>query len=140
MATIVWDATGQRVHRPRRRPVRCGGAMAAPAAAAVARRRRVEARAAERCRGRSRRALATGVGVGVAVAGALALALVPGGDGPSPSAPAAPTAPTQPVSVSPSGADPEVGGTYRLIDRALAGSGDGDVSGLVAGLERAAGE
>jgi hypothetical protein len=47
-------------------------------------------------------------------------------------------APLQPVSVSPSGADPEVGGTYQLIDRALAGSGD--VGGLVAGLEGAAGE
>jgi hypothetical protein len=126
MATIVWEARGQRVHRPRRRPVRCGGAS--------------PARTAERCRARSRRALATGVGVGVAVAGAVALALVPGGDGPSPSDPAAPTAPMQPVSVLPSGADPEVGGTYRVIDRALTGAGDGDVSGLVAGLERAAGE
>jgi hypothetical protein len=35
------------------------------------------------------------------------------------------------------GADPEVGGTYRAIDRALAGSGD--VGGLVAGLEGGAG-
>jgi hypothetical protein len=46
----------------------------------------------------------------------------------------------QPVSVSPAGADPEVGGTYRVIERALEGAGDGDVGGLVAGLERAAGE
>ena len=120
MATIVWDPRVD-IHPPRRRPVRCA---AAPAA-----------RAAARCRARNRRLAA---GVGVAVAGALALGLVPGGDGAGSSGPASPVAPMQPVSVSPSGADPEVGGTYRVIGRALDGSGD--VSGLVAGLEGAAGE
>jgi hypothetical protein len=132
MATIVWDAAGERVHRPRRRPVRCAG-VPAPI---TRQRRRAEARAAARCRSRSRR-LAAGVGVGVAVAGALALGLVPGSDTP---APAEPATPVQPVSASSgsTGADPEVGGTYRAIDRALAGSGD--VTGLVAGLEGAADE
>jgi hypothetical protein len=122
MATIVWDARAERLHRPRprARPVRCTGARATTA----------------RCRARNRRLI--GVGVGVAMAGALALALVPGGDGPAPTGPTSPVAPMQPVSVSPSGADPVVGGTYRAIDRALAGSGD--VSGLVAGLEGAAEE
>lgn len=130
MATIVWDGRIDRVHRPRR-PARCTGAPA-PAS----RLRPAGVRAAARCRARSRR-LAAGVGVGVAVAGALALGLVPGGDGPPP---AGPVGPVRPVSASSpgTGADPEVGGTYRAIERALGGSGD--VRGLVAGLEGAAGE
>jgi len=132
MATIVWDARVAAAHRPRRRPVRCPGV---PATGGTERAGRADTRVAARCRARSRR-LATGVGVGAAVAGALALGLVPGGDGP---APASPGTPVQPVSASPAatGADPEVGGTYRAIDRALAGSGD--IGGLVAGLEGAAG-
>ena len=124
MATIVWDAPVERVHRPRPGPrlVRCTGPRAATS----------------RCRARNRRLAVAGAGV--AVAGALVLALVPGGDGPGSADPASPVAPMQPVSASPSGADPEVGGTYRLIDRALAGERGGDVSGLVAGLEGSAGE
>ena len=134
MATIVWDGPRDRVHRSGRRPPRCG---VAPVAAGPRQRRR-EGRAEARCRARARsRRLAAGVGVGVAVAGALALGLVPGSD--APAGPATPVGPLRPVSASPgTGSDPEVGGTYRVIDRALAGSGD--VGGLVAGLEGAAGE
>jgi hypothetical protein len=135
MATIVLDRPRDLVHRPGRRPPRCG--VAPPAAAA--RQRRREERVAARCRARARsRRLAAGVGVGVAVAGALALGLVPGSD--APAGPATPVGPLQPVSASSSGtgSDPEVGGTYRAIDRALAGSGD--LGGVVAGLEGAAGE
>jgi hypothetical protein len=74
------------------------------------------------------------VGVGVAVAGAVALALVPGTDPGTPGT----VGPTRPVAAtSPEGADPVVGGTYDAIDRALAD--DGDLGGLVAGLEGAAG-
>ncbi len=134
MATIVWDGPRDRVHRTGRRPPRCAGAPPVGGA----RQRRQEARAAARCRARARsRRLTAGVGVGVAVAGALALGLVPGSDRP---ASPTPVGPLQPVSASPSGtgSDPEVGGTYRAIDRALSGSGD--VGGLVAGLEGAAGE
>ena len=134
MATIVWDASVGAVHLPLRRSGRCDGAQPGPASV---RRRRAAARAAARCRARNRRR-ATGVGVGVAVAGALALGLVPGGAGPT-EAPGTPVRPVAATSPAP-GADPEVGGTYRAIDRALAGPGTGDVGGLVAGLEGAAGE
>ena len=121
MATIVWDAAAPQVHRPRRRPARCTSP--------------VEARAAARCRARNRRV--AGVGVGVAVAGALALGLVPGGDGSTPSGAEAPLRPVAATSPAP-GAGTEAGGTYEVIDRALAGTGD--VTRLVAGLEGASGE
>jgi hypothetical protein len=74
------------------------------------------------------------VGVGVAVAGAaLALALVPGGD-PTGN----PAARPRPVVATSAGAGGEVVGTYEVIERAL--DGTGDVTGLVAGLEGAAGD
>ena len=119
MATIVWDAAAPQVHRPRRRPARCTSP--------------VEARAAARCRARNRRV----AGVGVAVAGALALGLVPGGNGSTPSRAEAPLRPVAATSPAP-GAGSEAGGTYEVIDRALAGTGD--VTRLVAGLEGASGE
>jgi hypothetical protein len=124
MATIVWDAAPPQVHRPRRPPARCPSPATARAAA----------RAVARCRSRNRRV--AGVGVGVAVAGALALGLVPGGAGAAgePVAPVRPVAATSPAP----GADAQAGGTYEVIDRALAGTGD--VTRLVAGLEGAAGE
>jgi len=119
MATITWDgaAAGARVHRGPRRRGRC------PAGPGAAR-----ATGGARCRPAARR-LAGGVGVGVVVAGALAMALVPGGDPGGTGSPA-----TRPV-VATSANEPV--GTYDAIGQAL--DGTGDVTGLVAGLEGAAG-
>jgi hypothetical protein len=129
MATITRDgaAAGARAHRGPRRRTRCTGPGPRSGAA--------RAQGTARCRPVARR-LAGGMGVGVAVAGALALALVPGGD---PAGTGGPATRARPVVATSAGATGEpVVGTYEAIERAL--DGTGDVTGLVAGLEGAAGD